>query len=420
MPVRTMHPVLPPLRTNDHHWLTSFRRFRLWMSAAAVVFVVMRLIVGCPAFSAEPSVYSAGKCNSGELKFIDGLPVVTAAGTPDEIGQQLGTLLKAPLSKLLGKKEEIAHGFGLRAAPDLLVKTSRLVVPAFPESQRREMQSLMQAAGVDWDTLAFANIVYEISHFPACSSLAVEPQRSATGQTIFGRNLDFPTFGFLDRYSLIEVIRPQGKHAFVSVTFPGVVGVFSGMNDAGLCVAQLEVNYSADHAPRVNFSGTPVAMCFRRLLEECSTIDEAEKLLREQNRMMMCNLAVCDRTQSAVFEITPKTVARRDDERGLCLCTNHFRTPELAVDTQCRRYEQLSHGQELDKLTVSDVSRLLNSANQNQFTIQTMIFEPTSLLGHISLGPAPSSAQPLKAIDFAALLRPENGISPAGISAATP
>jgi len=334
--------------------------------------------------------------------------MVTAIGTPDEIGQQLGTLLKAPLTSLLGKKEEIAHGFGFRSAPDLLVKTSRLLTPSFPESQRREMQSLVQAAGVDFDTLAFANVVYEVSHFPACSSLAVEPQRSATGQPIFGRNLDFPTFGFLDKYSLIEVIRPQGKHAFVSISFPGVVGVFSGMNDAGLCLAQLEVNYSADHAPRVNLSGTPVAMCFRRLLEECSTIDEAEKLLRGQNRMMMCNLALCDRTQSAVLEITPKTVARRDDDHGLCPCTNHFRTPELAVDTQCRRYDQLQHGQELDKLGVSDVARLLNSANQEQFTIQTMIFEPASFLAHVSFGPAPSSAQPLKTIDLAALLHPEN------------
>jgi hypothetical protein len=356
--------------------------------------------------AAEPySVFEVGKCNSAELKFVEGLPVVTAAGTPEEIGQQLGTLLKQPLAELLGKKDELAHGFGFHQAPNLLVKMSRLVAPAFPDSQHREIEALAKSAGVDLDTLAFANIIYEVSHFPACSSLAVEPARSSTGNTIFGRNLDFPTFGFLDRYSLIEVIRPQGKHAFVSITFPGVVGVFSGMNDAGLCLAQLEVNYSADHSPRVNLMGTPVAMCFRRLLEECSNIDEAEKLLREQNRMMMCNLALCDRTQTAVLEITPKTVARRDDEHGLCLCTNHFRTPQLAVGTQCPRYEQLSHGQMIDKLGVSDVAKLLDSANQGHYTIQTMIFEPATLIAHISFGPAPSSSRPLKTIDLAALLK---------------
>ncbi len=154
------------------------------------------------------------------------------------------------------------------------------------------------------------------------------------------------------------------------------------MNDAGLCVAQLEVNYSATMRAAREFVGHPVAMCFRRLLEECSTVDEAEKLLREQNRMMMCNLGRLRPLASGGFSRShPKTVARRDDEHGLCLCTNHFRTPQLSVGTQCRRYDQLSHGQQIDKLAVSDVAKLLNSANQGIFTIQTMIFEPTNVGG---------------------------------------
>jgi isopenicillin-N N-acyltransferase-like protein len=382
-------------------------RFRTVRFLSAVPILLVAL-AACRAVAAEPSLFLPGQCKSAELKFVDGLPVVSAAGTPEEIGQQLGTLLKDPLASLLDKKNDIAAGFGLPHAPNLLVKMSRLIAPAFPDAQHREIEALAKSAALDLDTLAFANIMYEVAHFPACSSLAVEPARSASGNAMFGRNLDFPTFGFLDKYSLIEVIRPQGKHAFVSVTFPGIIGVFSGMNDAGLCLAQLEVNYSADHSQRVNLSGTPVAMCFRRLLEECSTVDEAEKLLREQNRMMMCNLAICDRTQTAVLEITPKTVARRDDERGLCLCTNHFRTPQLTVGTQCRRYDELSHGQQLDKLGVSDIAKLLNSANQGQYTIQTMIFEPATLMAHVSFGPAPSSAQPLRTIDLAALLQPEN------------
>ncbi len=369
--------------------------------------IALILAISVTAGAAEPSRYSAGKCANGELKFVDGLPVVTTGGTPEQIGTALGTLYKHPLGELMGKQDEVARGFGLKQAPGVLVKMSRLAVPAFPESQRRELQSMSTASGANLDTLDFANIMYEIAHFPACSSLAVEPGRSATGETVFGRNLDFPTFGFLDKYSVIVVCRPEGKHAFASITFPSVVGVFSGMNDAGLCVAQLEVNESADNSPRVNITGTPVAMCFRRLLEECTTVDEAEKLLREQNRMMMCNLAVCDRTQSAVLEITPKTVVRRASSQGVCPCTNHFRTPELALERekQCWRYDKLCACQQMDKLGIADIARLLDSANQRQFTIQTMIFEPSTLKAHISFGPAPSSSRPLKEIDLGRYLR---------------
>jgi predicted choloylglycine hydrolase len=280
------------------------------------------------------------------------------------------------------------------------------VTPAFPQAYRQELEAISKATGVDLDTLAFGNIVYEISRFPACSSLAVEPARSSIDGPMFGRNLDFPTFGFLDKFSIVVVERPEGKHAFASITFPGMTGVFSGMNDAGLCVAQLEVNSSADGSPRVDLFGTPVAMCFRRLLEECTTVDEAERLLRNQKRMMMCNLAVCDRNESAVLEITPRTVARRMSESGLCPCTNHFRTKELAVDEQCWRYDKLMQSDRLERLCISDVAKLLDSANQGRFTMQTMIFEPVMLRLHVSFGPLPSSSQPLKTINLADLLVP--------------
>src|SRR5262245_13456171 len=73
--------------------------------------------------AAEPSRYTPGQCKSARLQFIEGLPVVTVAGTSEEMGDQLGTLLKKPLGELMSKKEEIAHGFGLQQAPNLLVTT---------------------------------------------------------------------------------------------------------------------------------------------------------------------------------------------------------------------------------------------------------------------------------------------------------
>ena len=145
--------------------------------------IALLLRIYVTAEAAEPSRYSAGKCANGELKFVDGLPVVTTGGTPEQIGTALGTLYKHPLGELMGKQDEVARGFGLKQAPGVLVKMSRLAVPAFPDSQRRELQSMSAASGANLDTLEFANIVYEIAHFPACSSLAVEPGRSAIGET---------------------------------------------------------------------------------------------------------------------------------------------------------------------------------------------------------------------------------------------
>ena len=60
----------------------------------------------------------------------------------------------------------------------------------------------------------------------SCSSLIVDAKRSATKGPLFGRNLDFYTLGLLDKYSLVTVHRPKGKHAFVSSVFRACSAVF--------------------------------------------------------------------------------------------------------------------------------------------------------------------------------------------------
>jgi isopenicillin-N N-acyltransferase like protein len=373
---------------------------RLYWLIAIVI-----LSCGQAALSAQPSKFSPSKFESAELRFVEGIPVVTVEGTPEEIGTRLGTLLKQPIAELLARHDAFAKGFGFSKPIEMLMKTGRLMLPQFPESHRRELESLVKASGVDLDLLVFGNVMYELSRFPACSTLTVERERSTTGGPIFGRNLDFPTFGFLDRYSMLVVYRPQGKHAFASIAFPGFFGVASGMNDAGLCVAQLEVGKTSEAGPRINFAGTPVALCFRRIMEECTTVDEAEKLLREQKRFIMCNLAVCDRNQAAVFEITPQTVSRRNADAGICVCTNHFRNDGLSVSKECYRFDKLCQARDQSKLSLADVGQYMHSVNLGKRTIQTMIFEPDSLRAHLSLGPAPASGQPLKQFDLAEMFR---------------
>ena len=91
------------------------------------------------------------------------------------------------------------------------------------------------AAGLP-DLLTADNIVYETAAFPGLlhageSNLHARPPAAR----IFGRNFDFPTFGFLDKFSVLVVYRPARQTCVCHRSrFPGMLGVFSGMNDAGL------------------------------------------------------------------------------------------------------------------------------------------------------------------------------------------
>ena len=84
------------------------------------------------------------------------------------------------------------------------------------------------------------------------SDLLPAPALSAADGPLFGRNLDFPTLGYLEQYTLITVYRPTGKRAFASIGFPGLIGVISGMNDSGLAMAILEVDEAADDSPKLD------------------------------------------------------------------------------------------------------------------------------------------------------------------------
>jgi hypothetical protein len=360
------------------------------------------------AWASEPFRYPEGKCGKGSLKYINDLPVLMVEGTPEEMGEQVGVLGIKPATKLLSYPKEILKDVGAGATYPLLAATGKSMVPHFPPDQLKEFEAAAKASGVDRDLLVVGNTMFDIKKLIACSTLIVEPERSATGQILFGRNLDFPTCGFLQDYTLVRVSKPAGKHAFAAITFPGLMGCLSGINDAGLSVAVLEVYESADDSVKLDPTGIPYAMCFRWVLEECTTVAEAEKALKDMKRTTLVNLAVCDTKGGAVLEITPKQVVLRPADRGLCACTNHFRSKGLCTSTDCDRYAKLEKCQEMPKLDIGDIAKNLNAVNQGELTLQTMIFEPASLKLHLAFGKCPSSQLPLKTLDLKPLLKPED------------
>jgi len=362
-------------------------------------FFVVLALAPTAVRAAEPFRYPEGKCGKAELKYANGLPVLTLEGTPEQIGAQTGKLCKEPLKKLTGFSKDFLKALGFGKRWPQLVEVSKSMVPQFPPDHLKELEAMVKQPGLDREQAIVGNTFADISKIASCSALLVEAKRSATGGPLFGRNLDYPTLGFLQKYSLVTIYRPKGKHAFASIGFPGLVGVLSGMNDAGLAIAALEVRASKDGSVKFDPKGVPYTMSYRRILEECTTIDQAEKLLRSIKRTTRNNLAVCDKKGVAVFEITPDNIVVRRGEKGLCPCTNHFRTDKLATSKDCPRYDALCKCQDIEKVDRAALAKLLHAAHQRT-TLQTMIFEPTTLKLHLAIGKCPSSALPMKELEL--------------------
>jgi isopenicillin-N N-acyltransferase-like protein len=344
----------------------------------------------------------------GELKYIQGIPVLFISGDPEQIGSQYAALLVEDLRPLL----ELPRSIG-RHVTDLewkaAVPIARAMLKRAPERYWRELDAAARGAKLtekESDLLIMLNGLFEIYEVFNCAAFLVEPERSATGEMLFGRNFDFDNYGCLDRLSLVTVCRPEGRHAFASVGFPGWVGVPSGMNDAGLAVASLGAYGAADDSPEFNPLGTPLYLTFRRILEECSTVEEAEKLLEGGKFATRMILSACDTRRAVVFEITPKNVVVRRAEDHLLASTNSFRSAKLRVSKDSEQYAKLQkYWEQKEPLGRSDVEQAMRDVARSD-TLHTMIFEPKTLKLHLAIGAhPPATEKPLVTLDLAELFQ---------------
>ncbi|MBN2577971.1 MAG: hypothetical protein JXB10_03190 [Pirellulales bacterium] len=377
-----------------------------------LVFAALLVSCGASTWSAEEArPFREGKFETAELRYIHDVPVLIVAGSPEEMGRQKAELTADAVEKMVAYPQRLLDKIAPQPEErEKFIAAARALAKNIPPDHLDELRAFaVQAKMQDQGDLGvLGNVMIDIYRDSlGCSSLIVEADNSTTGGPLFGRNLDFFTLGIIDDCTLVTVQRPAGKHAFASVGFPGLFGCLTGINDAGLALAVHEVFFSKDNAPMYNPKGIPYTFLFRRILEECATGEEAEKLLRAAKRTTLLNLAVCDRRHAAVFEITPLTVAVRRPENGICACTNHFRTPELSRFGLDRRYPLLMRSRYELPLSVEDVHRKLHAVNKGRLTVQTMVFEPAPLTLHLAAGNCPSSALPLKKVELAPLLKPQ-------------
>jgi hypothetical protein len=354
--------------------------------------------------------FPEGRHGTGELRYINDLPVLTVQGGPDEIGEAVGALALRPAQRMTTYPEDLLRYFRVGWLKGPLTWLGERMIRLLSAERLHELEAMQRTSGVERRRLVVGNTLFDIKKIIACSTLLVEPQRSATGATLMGRNLDYPSMGYAHEYSLVTVYRQPGKKAFASVGFPGLLGCLSGMNEAGLALAVLEVPQAPLFTRRLDRGGTPYAVCFRRLLEECATVEEARDLLATMRRTTFFHLALVDKQRTAILEVTTRHVRERRAVRGACLATNHFCSDELRPLCTINFYQTKQRLEALrraeaacERFGVAELHEALHEANQGGATLQTMVFEPEALRLHLAIGDCPASAGPLRALELGEL-----------------
>jgi len=357
-----------------------------------------------PLYSADPpdrkdALFQVGQADGSRLEIVEGVPVATLEGTPDEIGRAYASLAHKPIT--LAWERYIKPAAGFTGGMDKLQEASMRLESHVPDRYRQEMRALAKTMKIGYNDLLACNAFSDIYRIGGCSTFAVAGDVSADGVPYLARNLDFFGLGVLNRTSMVIVFRPKGYKAFASVTWPGLSGVLSGMNRDGLCCAVMEVREGP-----VTTNGMPSTFLFRRVMEEAGDVEEALEILENTPRIAGNNLMLLDRNgHAAVAELGPDRFEVRRSKKGILFSTNNFHAGKKSAP-RCRRFARFTAYtvERKQPVTIADLKMLLNDVNQGLITIQSMIFDPVNQRVHLSAGQMPSSKGDYKQLDLAKLL----------------
>jgi hypothetical protein len=163
-----------------------------------------------------------------------------------------------------------------------------------------------------------------------CSSFAAWDTCSANGNLIVGRNFDFYIGDDFARNRVVIFYFPANGYRFASVSWPGMIGVMSGMNEKGLTVT---INAAKSAVP--TSSATPISILTREILQYASTIDEALAIANRHKTFVSESILIGSAIdgRAAVIEKSPEKTALFTTDSSFIISTNHYQSDAFADDS---------------------------------------------------------------------------------------
>ncbi|MCB9933253.1 MAG: hypothetical protein H6841_07525 [Planctomycetes bacterium] len=357
----------------------------------------------------------------GSLRLIDGVPLLHLRGTHREMGRALGNLVGA-------QAYDTFHSYMRCFAPDFNgdLKIAREMEPQLPDWFTEEMRGFSETSELSYDEILVGQCFLDIHKVAACSTIAVHDKLSRDGEMLIGRNLDFPSLSIAHEANIVVVYEPQGSGSFSSgtgenvpdpltgsgssemgsgtsaslrsltpfryagVTWPGFLGVLTGLNTHGLALSMMLVYGQQRHE---HLRGQPFPLVFRRLLHECASVRQADSLLQTRPFCTATNLILADASRTAArFQLHPADPITEytTEQNPAAICTNHYhdaRIKRFAFTwfSSAMRYGKLhrrvNSGEPFDVQAIKDA---LQATGIPPINLQRVIMRPEQLSMEVS------------------------------------
>lgn len=239
-------------------------------------------------------------------------------------------------------KELVPSDTYLSVLHKLMLFFNRKMACYIPEEYRAEIAALSEFCSHDFDAFGTPyerqlnyHAAHDIGHvmqeymLVGCSSFAVWNETSADSTLLIGRNFDFYMGDDFAANKLVSFVSPASGYRYVSVGWPGMIGVVSGMNEKGLT---LTINAAKGSIPLR--AAMPISLLARHILQYAATIEEAYRIADTCRTFVSESLLIgqADGRCAAIIEKTPKKQALYSERKAPLICTNHYQSETFSED----------------------------------------------------------------------------------------
>ena len=219
----------------------------------------------------------------------DAVPVLEVWGSAYEMGFAQGWLLGEQVRDACATTVP-AMLKGMEKTPEQVDEVFRQQARFIPQAFQDEMQGIADGAGLPVADIQRLNAIPDLSEYH-CSYFAAWGSAVKDRHLWQIRALDYEMNAGIQRYPLLVVYVPTAGNGFVNVTWAGMIGVISGMNEQKLAVSEIGDNFGPD---KETLDGEPMPFLLREVLEYCDTLDQATRLIQNAKRTSSYHYCVGD------------------------------------------------------------------------------------------------------------------------------
>ncbi|SIQ44391.1 C45 family autoproteolytic acyltransferase/hydolase [Chryseobacterium sp. RU33C] len=282
-------------------------------------------------------------------------------GNPLQLGYNNGALTQSLMQKqesiFFSKVESfVPSKFKQRLLKGFLKWYNRKMYLNVREDYQAELYGLSQYSSDQYDFIApkylrnlYLHGAHDIGHamqdlaMVGCTSLAVWNENTEDGDLLIGRNFDFYVGDDFAKNKLVEFVQPEEGIPYMSVSWPGMIGVVSGMNKEGITVT---INAGKSKIPLT--AKTPISLVTREILQYAKNIEEAIAIAKKRKVFVSESILVGSAADknAVIIEVSPKNLGvYRVQNTSQILCTNHFQSETYKDDKRNQKQIEESHSE---------------------------------------------------------------------------